>query len=1005
MDSATPPLSRIEAEVQAIGRDILSAAREGKHDAGWGDSFFDALLGRLMADDALRTRMLRFVDVLPALTDDAELVAHLDEYLGDAPLPLDAMPVLRHFPGVGDWVLRHTRKGIASRVLAAGVRASSRRLAGRFIAGDEPGGVVRSLHKLRRRGMAFTLDLLGEATVSEAEADAYRDRYLALLDELPACIAAWPEDVLLDTASGRAAPRLNLSIKVSALDSQIDPVDPVGGVAAILARLRPILLKARAAGAFINLDMEQYDTKEITLRVFRGVLDEPGLRDWPDVGIALQAYLRDTPGDVDALIAWAERRGTPVTVRLVRGAYWDYETVVAARNGWPVPVWMRKEETDLCYESCAAKLIDAHPRVEAALATHNARSLAVGLALARRRGLRPGQYEFQMLYGMADPIKRVLVERGEKLRVYVPFGEALPGMSYLVRRLLENTSSQSFLRMGLAEDEPAEVVLRPPGDWISGDAKPASVVGGIREETLIHESVARFTTDQERESFAAALRSVRGRIGRHYPVVIGGEPRDSLRRSTSINPSRPGEVIGTVGEGDPDAADHAVAAAREAFGAWACRPAGERAALLRRVAGSLRNRKRELAAWEVLEAGKPWREADADVAEAIDFCEYYAREWLRLSRGVAMNVPGETNDYFFEPRGVAAVIAPWNFPLAILTGMVAAAVVTGNTVVMKPAPQTPVIAAKLMEAFTEAGVPPGVVNFLPGSDETGAALVRHAHVHVIAFTGSEGVGKEILAEAAKVREGQTHIKRVVAEMGGKNAIIVGRDADLDDAVRGVVASAFGYAGQKCSACSRVIVVGGIHDGFVRRLVEASRSLRVAPADDPGAALGPVIDEASYRRILKTIDDAGALHTVALHSDVSTLRGAGGYFIGPTIFTGVEPESPLAREEVFGPVLAVLRAGDFDEAMRMANATRFALTGGVYSRSPGHLEQARREFRVGNLYLNRRITGAIVGRQPFGGFKMSGVGSKAGGPDYLLSFVEPRTITENTIRRGFAPGEA
>jgi RHH-type proline utilization regulon transcriptional repressor/proline dehydrogenase/delta 1-pyrroline-5-carboxylate dehydrogenase len=335
-----------------------------------------------------------------------------------------------------------------------------------------------------------------------------------------------------------------------------------------------------------------------------------------------------------------------------------------------------------------------------------------------------------------------------------------------------------------------------------------------------------------------------------------------------------------------------------------------------------------------------------------------------------------------------------------MTGMLAAAIVTGNTAILKPATQTPVIAAKLMEILMAAGLPPGVVNFVPGPGaEIGEYLVKHPRIHCIAFTGSRAVGCRINALAAEVPPGQDHLKRVIAELGGKNAIIVDTDADLDDAVVGTVASAFGYQGQKCSAASRVIVVGKGYDEFTRRLVEAARSVTIGMPEEPGMFMGPVIDARARDNIRKAIEQGRAVARVALESDVSHL-GAG-YFIGPTIFTDVPPDSALAQEEIFGPVLAVLRAHDFDEALRIANGTTYALTGGVYSRSPEHLEQARREFRVGNLYLNRKITGAVVGRQPFGGFKLSGVGSKAGGPDYLLQFLEPRTITENTIRRGFA----
>jgi RHH-type transcriptional regulator, proline utilization regulon repressor / proline dehydrogenase / delta 1-pyrroline-5-carboxylate dehydrogenase len=583
----------------------------------------------------------------------------------------------------------------------------------------------------------------------------------------------------------------------------------------------------------------------------------------------------------------------------------------------------------------------------------------------------------------------------QRLRVYVPFGELLPGMAYLVRRLLENTSSQSFLRMGMTEGADADAALTPPPQLSARSEDPASETLGIGNEP-----VRRFTDEGERAVFRAALEGVRAQLGAEYSLVINGKRVAVAALDTSINPSKPSEVVGRVAAASPEQARQAVAAAEAALEGWRSRTAEERVAMLRRTATVMRRRRDELAAWQVFEAGKPWRESDADVCEAIDFCEYYAAEMLRLLPGQWLNTAGETNHYFYEPRGVGAVIAPWNFPLAILTGMTAAAIVAGNTVVVKPAPQTPVMAAMMIQCFEEAGLPPGVLNFLPGGDEVGDALVRHPRVAFVAFTGSEAVGKHINVTAAHVAEGQNHLKRVIAELGGKNAIIVDDDADLDDAVRGVALSAFAYAGQKCSACSRAIVVGDVHDVFVARLIEASRSLTVGPADDPGAVVGPVIDAEAHRRIRDAIDRGKREARCVLETDVSRLGE--GYFIGPAIFADVNPDGFLAQEEIFGPVLSVMRARDFEHAIELANHTRYALTGGVYSRSPAHLEEAKRRFRVGNLYLNRKITGAVVGRQPFGGFKMSGVGSKAGGPDYLLQLMEPRTITENTIRRGFAP---
>ena len=420
--------------------------------------------------------------------------------------------------------------------------------------------------------------------------------------------------------------------------------------------------------------------------------------------------------------------------------------------------------------------------------------------------------------------------------------------------------------------------------------------------------------------------------------------------------------------------------------------------MLVRAAEAMRNRRDELSGAIIREAGKPWREADGDVCEAIDFCEYYARQSVGLFEPRRMGeFLGERDEMFYQPRGVAVVISPWNFPLAICCGMVGAALATGNPVIVKPAEQTPGIAKVLCEIFWRAGAPRDVLHFVPGEGETvGAALVRDPRVSIVAFTGSKAVGLDIMAAAGVTGDEQYHLKRVVCEMGGKNAIIVDDSADLDEAVVGVRDSAFGYAGQKCSACSRAIVLDEVYDRFVERLVEASRSLVVGDPLNPATDIGPVIDDEAAEKIRSYIEIGQREGAMALQTQ------ADGRFIGPHIFTGITESDRLAHEEVFGPVLAVIRVKDFDEALRIANGTRYKLTGGCFSRTPTHLDRLRREFRVGNLYLNRKITGALVGRQPFGGFGLSGGGTKAGGDDYLLHFVDPRVVTENTLRRGFSP---
>ncbi|MCG6931298.1 MAG: aldehyde dehydrogenase family protein, partial [Desulfofustis sp.] len=441
-------------------------------------------------------------------------------------------------------------------------------------------------------------------------------------------------------------------------------------------------------------------------------------------------------------------------------------------------------------------------------------------------------------------------------------------------------------------------------------------------------------------------------------------------------------------------------AAGEAAESWGALPGPERSAFLFKAADIARKRIYELSAWQIFEVGKQWDQAYADVAEAIDFLEYYGREMIRLDSPRRMGrAPGEDNRLSYQPKGIAAVIAPWNFPLAISCGMSAAAIAAGNPVLFKPAGPAAVIGTTLKELFQEAGLPDGVFNYLPGRGSViGDYLVEHPDISIIAFTGSMEVGQRIMAKASIVQSGQSQIKRVIAEMGGKNAIIIDDDADLDEAVGQVIYSAFGFQGQKCSACSRVIVLEPVYERFVERLIEAARSIAIGPAENPAYFMGPVVDAQAYKQIVRYIDVAKQEGNLLISRDVPDT----GYYVPLTIVDGITPQHRIAQEEVFGPVLAVMKVKDFDQALGWANDTRFALTGAVFSRSPAHLEKARSSFNVGNLYLNRGSTGALVERHPFGGFKMSGVGSKAGGPDYLLQFMDPKVVSENTMRRGFAP---
>jgi RHH-type proline utilization regulon transcriptional repressor/proline dehydrogenase/delta 1-pyrroline-5-carboxylate dehydrogenase len=497
-----------------------------------------------------------------------------------------------------------------------------------------------------------------------------------------------------------------------------------------------------------------------------------------------------------------------------------------------------------------------------------------------------------------------------------------------------------------------------------------------------------------------ALLTTLADLDREWPAVVPVCVGDGSRRDadfTSTDPGKPERIVAVCSSARPAEVAEAVAVAGASAASWAARPAQERAAALSRAAGVLRRRRHELTALEVRECAKPWLEADGDVAEAIDFLEYYGQQAVELDRGRPLTQPpGERNSMRFVPRGVAAVIAPWNFPIAIPAGMSAAALAVGNAVVLKPAEQAPACGYALYSALIEGGVPPSVLSFLPGDGAVGAQLVDHPDVHVVAFTGSSAVGLEILAAAARVRDGQLQLKQTVVEMGGKNCIIVDSDADLDDAVPAIVYSAFGFAGQKCSAASRVLVHEAVHDGLVQRLVGAVQTLLVGQAEDFGTDVGPVIEQEAMERVARYAALGAQEGTVAGHAPVPD--GAG-WFAAPTVLTDLPAGSAVAHDEIFGPVLAVQGVASVEDAVAEIGRLPWALTGGLFSRNPQTIRDVAAAVPVGNFYVNRHITGAMVGRQPFGGNRLSGNGTKAGGPDYLLSFVEPRALTENTVRHG------
>jgi len=978
--------SEIESETQRIGREILAHLSRARHSLFQKEWWQGRVLRWCMENEPFRIELFRFIDVLPNLKTSADVVRIFREYF-DRP-GIGAPPLLA-------WGMKTLIPGSPTvPMAAAAIRSNVETMARSFIAGRDLLAARAELEKMERSNLAWSVSMLGEAAVNEEESNAYHRLYLESMESLSRFgeEAASSSTAVSDRFG--AIPTSNLAVKPSSLYSQMDPLNWEGSLTILTDRLARLLIRARSLGCHVHLDMEHYAFKDLILETFFRAMAHPELREFRNAGIVIQSYLRDSTEDLERVLEWAARHRPGITVRLVRGAYWDYENVIHRQHGWPSPVYSNKGETDINYERLTDRLLSAPDIVRPAFGTHNVRSLAHAIAAARGRGVSDREFEIQMLFGMGGPLPEALTGMGLRVRIYTPVGDLITGMAYLVRRLLENTSNESFLRNYFVEEKKPETVLAPPTAAESREP----VTEGFRNEPPLD-----FRIDTVRSDFSSAIASVRRQLGRDYPLRIAGESVGTPEWIPSINPARPSELVGRAGSAGPREVDRAIAAAATAAAEWARCPAGDRAQILKKTARILRDRRMELSAWEVLEVGKTWREADRDVTEAIDFLRYYADEIDRLGPARRMGeYPGERNTHSYIPIGIGAVIAPWNFPLAIPAGMVSAALAAGNAVLFKPSELSPVMGYHLVRAFTEAGLPEAILAYLPGrGEEAGDYLVRHPSIGFIAFTGSREVGLGIIENAARTPPGQRHVKRVVAEMGGKNAIIIDETCDLDLAVPGVVQSAIGFQGQKCSACSRVIVLEAVYDAFLQRLVGALRSLQIGSPENPATELGPLIEAAAQTRLRRAAEAGRKEGKMILNvTDVPEE----GFFIGPVVVAELPHESRIAKEELFGPMVDVVRAKDLDEAIRIANATDYALTGGLFSRSPAAIERVTREMAAGNLYINRGITGALVGRQPFGGYRLSGTGFKAGGPDYLLQFMIPKVVSENTLRRGFAPSE-
>ncbi len=995
--------TRFEEEIRNTGLKLYEIADRSRPSLFKKDYWTGKVMDLSMRNDAFKKEMFRFVDVFPYLRSPESVARHMKEYF--------CRPG-QDFPRTMQWGISKVKPdSMVAKMAAKSIGKNIGTMGRQFITGENIFEAAKVMKKGRdKESVAWTVKILKEAVTSTREEEAFLEHQLELLDQYSEIVKDWPalgtgEKGGLDWG---CTPQVNISLMASCLYSQYLPKSCAMDYAIDRAkeRLRPVYRKAQQIDGYVLMDMEHLPARRFTLELFKSINEEPEFRDWPHKGIAFQAYMKDAESLLADLLSWARQANQDFGMRLVKGAFWDEEVVMASLFNYPIPVFTSKHETDASYERCARAIMENHRFVQLKCASHNIRTVAFVIECAKKLGVPKDRLEFQMLHGMAENLRQAWKKHDLRLRLYSPVGEIVPGMAYLVRRLLENTSSESFLRQSfadgaekerlltdpalLAKEQPAQGASTPkPSEY--GDRGPFSNEPPVEWDTPVH------------AAFAAALENTKSAMPFAVAPVVDGEPVSGGKKIASTDPNRPDRVVGEVACADTETVQRAVAAAAEAFPGWAATAPAERAEVLFRAAEQVRGRRHDLAALLVYEGGKNWNEAHADICETVDFLEFYGREMIRLATPrTVSDLPGESSRISYIPRGVGAVISPWNFPLPISIGMTAAAIVTGNTVVYKPASQAPVIGQEVYRIFESAGLPRGVLQFLPGpGSEIGDALVTHKDVAFTVFTGSREVGLSIIEKSGRTPKGATHVKKVVAEMGGKNAIIVDADADIDAAVGPIVQSAFGYMGQKCSAASRLIVLEENYDRFLGRFKGAVETLICGPAEDPRTDLGAVIDEAAQKRILAVIEQGKTEGTVLTQG---ACKEQDGHFVPPTVFTDISPESPLAREEIFGPVVCIFRVKDFAEALALANDTAYALTGGLFSRSPANIERACREFMVGSLYINRGTTGAMMKRHPFGGFKMSGVGSKAMGQDYLPQFMFARTIVENTFRSGFAPME-
>lgn len=922
----------------------------------------DYLVQNLFESHEFQNQLFRFVDVYPVLPNSSEIADHFRAYLQKLELS----------PAMED-VLKLSTTSLTEGLSARLIRFSIEKMARKYILGDSLLSNQKAIKELNKKGYGLSFDVLGEATLTEKEGHAYAKTYLDMIEQA---------SVL------KLKGQVNLSLKCTALLPHLSLTDHETSVDQLTRVLLPILTLAHEKGVFINIDMEQCDYHNIIYDAFsRCMLSEP-LGKASGFGIVVQAYTLDSEERCRSLLSLAQTRGQKFAIRLVKGAYWDYEVAMARQRGWEIPVFTQKSDSDRQYEKLTTLLLEHSESFYPAFATHNLRSMLHACLESERMNLETSDYEFQMLYGMAPAFGEFILSKGYQCRLYCPLGEMIPGMGYLVRRLLENSSNTGFLKKFHSGVDLKSLLFH---DEDPPQAKDDS-------HTYDKSALLNFSKADIRRCFEVEL----GKWKNKFPLSIDlGKEFSNAEQTKEVISPNDGSQLGQVEFLNIDHLTVQIDLAHKAFPEWKGTAIKKRVKMIEKCAELMELKRYELATLMCYEVGKSWSEADADVVEAIDFCRFYAsRAECELGAQEVISLPGEKNILSLSGRGVTAVISPWNFPLAILCGMSSAALLAGNTVLLKPAEQSVLIAWEYYQLLLKAGVPDNVVKWCPCDGEKVFSKVCHdSRIRQIVFTGSKEVGLQLLQKSVELQPGQVHLQQVFAEMGGKNSAYVDDDADFDEVIPNVLYSAFAFAGQKCSALSRLFVHKNIKSALISRLLESLESLKLGSACEASCDIGPLIDEQSYQRVLQLISESEKDPDLKLLYKGTNIPEKG-YFIPPLIYEANTIEHKFLQEEFFAPILTVMEVDNFQAGLDAINHSSFGLTASVYSRHPERLKKAREQCEVGNLYLNRGCTGAIVGRQPFGGLKLSGTGIKAGGIGYLKQFAEAKTVTENTCRHGF-----